>query len=706
MSTPEENISEQLDSTIPDFRSDWDQESGDFIEELSGIPDETMAPSLDERGPIDRFFVNIPMLIIGLIISIVALVVFLTLDIQRGTAQSGYIQLAANMSTLSQRLGKESREAVMGVKFSFPKVNRTIKDFSKDLDILTKGDEASGIDPTPDHIQSQVAAVATVWKTIRQNAERIVTNEKVVMDTRNNIKRINDIAPRLLAQADEVVSTLVSEGEAPEIINTAGLQRTLSQRIAKNANLFALNLDGATSAVTQFGKDIKLFAATQQQIRANSSLAVKAKLEAVDQTFADLNKIVTVVLDSTAEFFVALRSAQHVVQNSDRLLGSIRGLVSDLSMTPQQQFIKWLPWVFGGLIVLFVVLVGRALVVEARERVRASTDQNRQTQDAILKLLDEMGNLADGDLTIEAEVTDQITGAIADSVNFAIREMRGLVQSINRISHQVVLESGRTREAAESLTSDSRRQAGEITATSDQLTAMARSMDEMSIEARRSEEVAQGSTAVAKRGADQVRKTIQGMDELREQIQNTAKRIKRLGESSQQISEAVELIEDIADQTNVLSLNAAIQAAMAGEAGRGFAVVAEEVQRLAERSAQATKQIAEFVNVIQTDTHEAVVSMEGATRGVVEGARVADVAGQALNEIESVSEELSGLIGSMANAAQDQSEAATNVSAQMSKIRDATESTSDGVLKTADTIGQLAELARELEQSVAGFKLP
>jgi len=706
MSTPQESINGDLERTVPDFRYDWDQESGDIIEELSGIPDETMAPSVDERGPVGRFFVNIPMLIIGLIISIVALVVFLTLDIQRSTAQSGYVQIAANLSTLSQRLARESREAVMGIKVSFIKVNRTIKDFSKELELLTIGDDEAGIDPTPDHNRPQVTAVSNIWKPVRQNAERIVSNEKVVMDTFANVKRINEISPRLLAQSDEVVSALVKEGEAPEVINTAGLQRTLSQRIAKNASLFALNLDGATVAATQVGKDVKLFAATQNQIRESSSTAVRAKLDRLDQTFSELEKSATVMLDGTAEFFVTQRSAQYVVQNSDRLLGAIRGLVSDLSMSPEQQFIRWLPWVFGGLIVVFVVMVGRALVVEARERVRSSTEQNRQTQDAILKLLDEMGNLADGDLTIEAEVTDQITGAIADSVNFAIREMRGLVESINRISKQVAVESGRTREAAERLTGDSRRHADEITSTSERLTTMARSMDEMSEEARRSEEVAQGSTAVAKRGADQVRKTIQGMDELREQIQNTAKRIKRLGESSQQISEAVELIEDIADQTNVLSLNAAIQAAMAGEAGRGFAVVAEEVQRLAERSAQATKQIAELVNVIQTDTNEAVVSMEGATRGVVEGARVADVAGQALNEIESVSEELSGLIGSMANAAQSQSETATNVSSQMNKIREGTEASSEGVLKTADSIGQLAELARELELSVAGFKLP
>ena len=355
---------------------------------------------------------------------------------------------------------------------------------------------------------------------------------------------------------------------------------------------------------------------------------------------------------------------------------------------------------------MFLFLLGRALVSDARSRAEESARQNRETQDAILKLLDEMGSLADGDLTIEAEVTDQITGAIADSVNFAVKEMRDLVVRINDASHRVAAESEATASNARELSRASANQADEITNTTERVQTMARSMQEMSSEARRSAEVARSSVDVAKRGAQAVRDTIRGMDGMREQIQETSKRIKRLGESSQQIGDIVSLIDDIAEQTNILSLNAAIQADMAGEAGRGFAVVADEVQRLAERSAEATRQIADLVKNIQSDTNEAVTSMEQATQGVVDGTRLADAAGQALGEIESVSQQLSDLIGGMAEAAQRQSQAATEVSGHMNSIRNVTSETSRDAQTTAESIGKLSSLAHELQDSVAGFKLP
>jgi len=435
--------------------------------------------------------------------------------------------------------------------------------------------------------------------------------------------------------------------------------------------------------------------------------SVRAKLDEATEIFNELNVHVEGILAIAAELFVSQRASQLVFEQSDPLLEDSKKLVSAYTaLNDQRQATKYLTVVMAVLAVAFLLLVAWKLYNDQRERARASGEQNRQTQDAILKLLDEMGNLADGDLSIQPEVTEQITGAIADSINFAVKEMRNLVVRIKNAAQQVAVASERSRQTANELTQAATRQASQITDTTERMRDMSKQMEDMSSTASRSAEVAQGSVTTAKRGSAAVQNTIKGMDEMREHIQETAKRIKRLGESSQQIGEIVELINDIAEQTNILSLNAAIQAAMAGDAGRGFAVVADEVQRLAERSGEATKQIADLVKTIQADTNEAVAAMEQTTKGVVEGTRLADAAGQALGEIESVSEQLSELIVNIAHVAHAQSENATAVSQNMGQIQEATTLTSTGTRQTAESIGKLSELARELQASVAGFKLP
>ena len=223
--------------------------------------------------------------------------------------------------------------------------------------------------------------------------------------------------------------------------------------------------------------------------------------------------------------------------------------------------------------------------------------------------------------------------------------------------------------------------------------------------ASESSAVAERSVAIANKGNEVVHNTITGMDNIREQIQDTSKRIKRLGESSQEIGDIVSLINDIADQTNILALNAAIQASMAGDAGRGFAVVADEVQRLAERSSAATKQIEALVKTIQTDTNEAVISMEQTTSEVVR-ARLAQDAGVALEEIEKVSKTLAALIQNISNAARQQASSAGHISNTMNVIQEITSQTSAGTTATARSIGNLAKMASEMRNSVSGFKLP
>lgn len=333
-------------------------------------------------------------------------------------------------------------------------------------------------------------------------------------------------------------------------------------------------------------------------------------------------------------------------------------------------------------------------------------ERYRRDQEAILRLLDEMSALAEGDLTLEATVTEDVTGAIADSVNYTVEALRELVATINDTAEQVADASEGSLATAQRLTEASQTQTRQILSATEAIQAMVAAMQEVSRDATSAAEVTDRSVRASHTGGDAVRKTIDGMGSIREQIQETSKRIKRLGESSQEIGDIVELINDIAEQTNTLALNASIQAAMAGEAGRGFAVVADEVQRLAERAGGATRQIEALVRTIQADTNEAVISMEKSTTGVVSGARLAENAGQALEEIETVSGHTAQLVRAISNRAQAQTQAAGEVAATMDSIRAITEQTASGTQATGNAIGKLAELGVKLRASVAGFTLP
>lgn len=356
-------------------------------------------------------------------------------------------------------------------------------------------------------------------------------------------------------------------------------------------------------------------------------------------------------------------------------------------------------------ILVFMYLLGRRLMVSVVSATGKLELDSQNNQEAILNLLDEMGDLADGDLTVKAQVTESITGAIADSINYTIASLRDLVTNINRATEQVNKATGQAQSTSSSLLAAAEQQTKQIADTSTAVTNMTRSILQVSSNAGQAAQVAQRSLQAATQGALAVRNSITGMNEIRTQIQETSKRIKRLGESTQEISEIVELISDITEQTNILALNAAIQAASAGEAGRGFTVVAEEVQRLAERSSEATKQISAIVKTIQTDTGGAVAAMEKSTEGVVEGARLSDAAGQALNEIETVTNNLAQLIQAISTATAAQTEVASTVSRNMQQIQNITTQTTDGTKQTAQSVGQLTSLAAELSNSVAGFKL-
>jgi len=384
-----------------------------------------------------------------------------------------------------------------------------------------------------------------------------------------------------------------------------------------------------------------------------------------------------------------------------------------LLATAQYTQITTDPLLFAGAVsvsftitLLLFLTLGYQPLKQMRNSLEEMEVQNRHNQDAIIQLLDEMGDLAGGDLTVSATVTENITGAIADSVNDTIDALRDLVENINSTTVQVASAAQETQATALHLTDASAHQTQQITDVSSAISDMADSIEQVSQNASQSAEVAQQSVKLAAQGSDAVKNAITGMDTIREQTQETSKRIKRLGESSQEIGGIVELINDIAEQTNILSINAAIQATMAGEAGRGFAVVADEVQRLAERSSNATQQIDVLVRTIQSDTSAAISSMEKSTSGVLSGAKLSQDAGTSLEQIEAVSHQLAELINTISDAAKQQAQAAVGSSDSMNVIQEIAIQTSTGTNESAASIGRLLDLTDELRKSVSGFTLP
>ncbi|HUM91238.1 MAG TPA: methyl-accepting chemotaxis protein, partial [Candidatus Competibacter sp.] len=444
-----------------------------------------------------------------------------------------------------------------------------------------------------------------------------------------------------------------------------------------------------------------------------------SKVVDLAERFKSLETEATRIADSAPELVKVQNAAQGVAEKGDALLEASTKLL-DAYYQSSRQFSLFgihlnyqIAYLFGVLaLILLLVLVylqnreSRQRLLETEQRKQDTEDQNRRNQDAILRLLDELGNLAEGDLTVQASVTEDITGAIADSINYAIEALRDLVSTINNTSGLVASAVQETSAIADRLAKSSEIQARQIDNASATVVQMAQSMDDVSSKTAASAEVAEKSVGIAHEGGDRVRRTIHGMNAIREHIQDTSKRIKRLGESSQEIGDIVALINDIADQTNILALNAAIQASAAGDAGRGFAVVADEVQRLAERSSNATKRIETLVKTIQADTNEAVISMEKSTSEVVGGAKLAEKAGEALEEIEKVSANLAELIDEISKSAGRVSEMASRVSSAMVSINEITGQTAESSVGTASAIGKLNQLARELRQAIADFRLP
>lgn len=661
---------------------------------------------------------NKPLLIISILLVMFVLVMLGSLYYagDKRSDLQGHVELAAEQLLLSQQMATYGLGASSGSEADFVKLADGRLRFDEILDSYRSGDLMSGTPPLAEQFLPALGDVESSWRRYREDIEIIIGGKQAIAEVRELYQVIDSFIPQMLTYSDEVVGVLMKKQASQRQIYLASRQMMLSQRIKNNLNQVLAGGEAAAAAADRFGRDATQFGRVLEGLLKGSDVLriekitdkeAISKLREVAMLISAVSDNVAGILELSPELFEVKDAAGQIGADSLHLLEKLRVLQDEITgQSEQLDMIQLIGIACGGISVLLILIGGYLFLKDARHREEQAIENNRRNQRAILRLLDEMANLADGDLTVHTTVTEEITGAIADSVNFTIDALRSLVTTINSTAVEVNSSTERTQATAAELAEASNKQAREIASASAAISDMAESMEHVTKEADESAEVARKSVEIAQKGAEVVRNTINSMDNIREQIQETSKRIKRLGESSQEIGDIVGLITEIADQTNILALNAAIQASTAGDAGRGFAVVADEVQRLAERAGNATKQIEGLVNTIQADTNEAVKSMEISTAGVVSGAAMAEDAGEALKEIEDVSSELSKLIQGISDSAKQQSAVANNVSESMNVIQEITVQTSEGTEETSTALDALNELSGELGRSVSGFKLP
>ncbi len=660
-----------------------------------------------------------------LIFFIIIMVANFGYSLVQGPVDDQRIDAADELRVLSQQISNNANESVAGNVDAFTFLSTTRSNYERNF--LALESSLSEFDfklVSPEQVRRAIRDSKPVWEKVRENADTILQYRNTILDLHDVALQLSRTIPQLQEDYTRVVDLMVSNGARADQVAIANNQVWLAERISANVEkILAGDLD-ATAGAEVFRQDLLTFGQvvqgqldgnSQANIRRVNTSSIRTVLNTIATAFSGVQNQSTRIIQSISELSRAHAAADDIFADAGNLLKVSEGLSNAFSDTANGRIpgnVK-----LSAVLILVIMALLFILYIQQRKNEREQLahsaalaakekEQNERNQEAIIRLLDEMEGLADGDLTAHATVTEDFTGAIADAMNYTIDQLRSLVSAINRTVEQVSQSTSQTRASAADMAQASRNQAQEIVAASAAISDMANSIEDVSNNAIETTEMAQESVAIAKNGGDTVRNTIRAMDNIREQIQETSKRIKRLGESSQEIGDIVALINDISDQTNILALNAAIQATMAGEAGRGFAVVSDEVQRLAERSGNAAKQIEALVKTIQNDTNQAVISMESSTSEVVNGARLAQDAGVALERIEKVSNDVAGLITNISETARLQAGSAVNVSKTMNVIQDITTNTAAGTEKTAGAIGDLAEQAEELKGSVAGFKLP
>ena len=711
-------ISEAAPSEMADFSETRMQEA-----DVAAMAAGTGLPLIGNRPVAEQQRLLIALIVIG-VIGLLVMTVLSVLSASRGSAQVG----ASGQALMqSQRLAKSVSQALIGSASAFPEVRESADVLARNVRSLKTGE--GDIAAAPSSAQEVLDPVLPMVDRAEKNAKVVLDQQKILTQVGQALRAINRQSSDLLEIAETVSSLKLQQEASPAELSAAGQLVMLTQRIGKSANEF-LTMEGVSpEAVFLLGKDLNSFREIAQGLAdGNPELRLpgtrdpqtKERLVALMKQYEETRTQASAILGNLQGLVAAREAQSGIIADSEPLRKGLEAVQGRLSretgfsgLSLALLLLSALALALGGFGFLKLYVreqADRATTAEGQRQTAEREQQeakrvNDANQAAILRLMNELQAVAEGDLTQQATVTEDITGAIADSVNYTVEELRTLVSQVQGTVGRVTDTTQQVEATSTELLAASSEQLREIRDTGESVLQMAGRINDVSGQAQETAAVARQSLEAAESGLRAVQNTIGGMNSIRDQIQETSKRIKRLGESSQEIGEITELISDITEQTNVLALNAAIQAASAGEAGRGFSVVAEEVQRLAERSGDATRQIAALVKTIQTDTQDAVGAMERSTQGVVEGTRLTDAAGSALGDIDRVTRQLSELIANISNQALSEAQSANVVAANIQHIFAVTEQTGEGTRSTAQMVRELSRTAEELKQSVARFKI-
>lgn len=652
-----------------------------------------------------------------LIISLAFVAVTFFLLARHAQQEQKWASWATVTQVTSQQLAKSAGEAASGNLNAFVELGNSRDKIKTAMNNLRAASVYPEWSKMPEDVESRLTQLNQTWSRMSTNAGSILDRETLILELASARDLIQNSIPGIQKSTDNSIRALTKSGAPSNQLVFASRQLVLSDRILRRVAEILQGGSNAVNAAENLGKDSDLLDQVLRSLLAgNDSLGVSQvrntqALQALGQAkalFENIKPPISIILESSSDLFEVRGAADEIFLDSRSIFDQAASLKTTIAELPGSR--QW-PSLTAGLtglaVMIFAVWILLSSFLSAeRSRAKLAAETNQKNQQAIMKLLDEMSSLADGDLTVQATVTADITGAIADAVNFAIEQLRELVKGIKYTAQEVAGSAMETRTSTSQLAIAANEQAEQVGAATVTVQNMAQSFDVMAKRSSESSEVARNSVDIANTGGQKVRETIVGMDTIREQIQRTSKRIKRLGESTQEIGDIVELINGFAEQTNVLALNAAIQAASAGGTGKGFAVVADEVQQLAESATKATRRIESLVQTIQADTYEAVVSMESTISEVVKGAQLAEDAGSSLDQIEQVSTDLAGLIADISKQAHTQSATATEISELMKSVQTISIQSSEGSKKTAKSVEKLAALVMQLSNSVTDFKLP